>query len=213
VDGGATRRPQRRVTARGAATRARILASAADLTRARGVAATTLEDVRSASGTSKSQLYQHFPDKEALIVAVVALRRAQVLEREQRQLERLRSLRGLARWRDALVSSNTAVNGAWGCAIGSLANELADSDAGLRTALDDVFDRWQELLAQGLERMRASGVLCADADPRSLATGLMAALQGGYLLARTAGDSAPLAIALDMALDHVRSFAAAATDG
>ena len=36
----------------------------------------------------------------------------------------------------------------------------------------------------------------------------MAALQGGYLLAQTAHDGAPMAIALDMAIAHVRSFAA-----
>jgi hypothetical protein len=38
-----------------------------------------------------------------------------------------------------------------------------------------------------------------------LATGLMAALQGGYLLARTAHNSRSMEIALDLALDHVRS--------
>lgn len=47
-----------RLTARGAVTRARILRSAADLMHVKGVAATTLEDVRAASGTSKSQLYE-----------------------------------------------------------------------------------------------------------------------------------------------------------
>ena len=50
-------------------------------------------------------------------------------------------------------------------------------------------------------------VLGADADPEALATGIMAALQGGYLLAQTAHDSEPMAIALDMAIDHVKTFA------
>jgi hypothetical protein len=53
------------------------------------------------------------------------------------------------------------------------------------------------------------GVLRPDADPEALATGLMAALQGGYLLAQTARDVAPMRVALDMALAHVKSFAAA----
>jgi hypothetical protein len=34
----------------------------------------------------------------------------------------------------------------------------------------------------------------------------MAALQGGYLLAETTHDIKPMEIALDMALDHVKSF-------
>lgn len=49
-------------------------------------------------------------------------------------------------------------------------------------------------------------MLRPDADPERLATGLMAALQGGYLLAETAHDIEPMAVALDMALDHVKSF-------
>jgi AcrR family transcriptional regulator len=58
------------LTAKGAATRDRIVQSAADLMYIKGVHATTLDDVLAATGTSKSQLYRHFPDKEALVRAV-----------------------------------------------------------------------------------------------------------------------------------------------
>jgi hypothetical protein len=40
----------------------------------------------------------------------------------------------------------------------------------------------------------------------TLTTGVIAALQGGYLLAQTARDTKPMEIALDMALAHVRTF-------
>jgi TetR/AcrR family transcriptional regulator, transcriptional repressor for nem operon len=203
------RRPAR-LTARGAATRARILDAAADLMFARGVAATTLDDVRIASDTSKSQLYHHFADKDALVDAVIELQGARVLEREQRRLARLDSLRALDRWRDAIVQNNELRSGAYGCAIGSLANELADRDEDARTALAQLLASWRSLLGAGLERMRAAGALRADADPDALATGLMAALQGGYLLAQAEHDSAPLATALDMAIAHVKSFATTA---
>ncbi|MER7742508.1 helix-turn-helix domain-containing protein, partial [Streptomyces sp. NPDC096538] len=56
-----------RLTERGRATRERILRAAADMMYVRGVALTTLDDVRAASGTSKSQLYRHYPDKDALM--------------------------------------------------------------------------------------------------------------------------------------------------
>jgi len=59
-------RQDRRLTARGAATRDRIVAAAADLMYVKGVHATTLDDIRTATGTSKSQLYRHFPDKGTL---------------------------------------------------------------------------------------------------------------------------------------------------
>ncbi|GLX93902.1 TetR/AcrR family transcriptional regulator [Herbidospora sp. NBRC 101105] len=198
--------PGQRLTPRGAATRARILAAALELMYVKGVNATTLDDVRAASNTSKSQFYNHFPDKEQLVREVVAARAAQILERERGNLQRLKSFRGLVRWRDALVQRNALRNGAYGCALGSMASELADQDDQARATLAQSFVEWEGLLAAGLRRMRDGGVLRLDADPERLATGLMAALQGGYLLAETAQDIKPMEVALDMALDHVKSF-------
>jgi TetR/AcrR family transcriptional regulator, transcriptional repressor for nem operon len=182
------------------------VAAAVDLMYVKGVNATTLDDVRAASNTSKSQLYDHFPDKEELVRAVVTARSQEVLDRERANLQRLKSFRGLVRWRDALVQRNALQNGAYGCAIGSMASELADQDDRARVKLAETFAEWEGLLAAGLRRMRDNGVLNPDADPERLATGLMAALQGGYLLAETAHDVRPMEIALDMALDHVKSF-------
>src|SRR4051794_7025224 len=48
----------RRLTRRGLATRDRIVRAAATLMYTKGVNGTTLDDVRIASGTSKSQLYR-----------------------------------------------------------------------------------------------------------------------------------------------------------
>jgi len=48
------------LTARGAATRSRIVEAAADLTYAHGVDRRSLDEVIAASGVSKSQLYHYF---------------------------------------------------------------------------------------------------------------------------------------------------------
>jgi AcrR family transcriptional regulator len=194
-----------RLTPRGAATRDRIVAAAADLMYVRGVHATTLDDIRAATGVSKSQLYRHFPDKDALVHAVIESRGQEVLQRETQRLERLSSYRGLVRWRNTLIQVNSLQNGAYGCALGSMANELADTDERARRSLARLFTEWETLLADGLRRMQAKGTLSETADPERLAIGLMAALQGGYLLASTARDVRPMEIALDLALDQVRS--------
>ncbi|MGW0086704.1 TetR/AcrR family transcriptional regulator [Streptomyces sp. NPDC003393] len=201
-----------RLTERGRATRERIVRAAAEMMHVKGATLTTLDDVRAASGTSKSQLYRHYPDKDALVRDVVALQAAQVLQGQQQLLRRLSSLRGLERWRDAVVEHNALRNGAYGCPLGSLASELADQDEAARKAILRYFDTWEGLLKAGLDRMKDTGVLRADADTEELATGLMAALQGGYVLAQTARDVRPMRIALDMAIDHVKVFAAAADD-
>ena len=54
-------------TAKGRATRARILAAASELISDRGVAETSLDDVIERAGVSKSQLYHYFEDRAALL--------------------------------------------------------------------------------------------------------------------------------------------------
>jgi len=56
--------------------------------------------------------------------------------------------------------------------------------------------------------MQVKGALKPDADPGQLAIGLMAALQGGYLLSNTAHDARPMEIAIDLALEHLTSYLA-----
>ncbi len=202
-----------RLTERGRATRERILRAAADMMHVKGVSSTTLDEVRAASGTSKSQLYRHYPDKDALVRDVVALQATEVLRHQHQLLRRLSSLRGLERWRDALIEHNALRDGAYGCRLGSLASELADQDEAARKAIVRYFDTWEGLLKAGLERMKDSGALQANADAGKLATGLMAALQGGYLLAQTTQDVKPMRIALDMAIDHVKVFAVTVEHG
>ncbi|HVX47015.1 MAG TPA: TetR family transcriptional regulator [Mycobacteriales bacterium] len=195
-----------RLTPRGAATKQRIVEAAAELMYVKGVGSTTLDQVRTASGTSKSQLYNHFADKEQLVRAVVQLRAQEIMERESAALQRLRSFTGLVRWKNALIQRNAPQSGAYGCILGSIAGDVSDQDEVARTTLARTFTEWEELIEAGLRRMQDAGTLSADADPRKLAIGVMAALQGGYLLAQAAHDIAPMQVALDMALDHVRTF-------
>ena len=84
----------RRLTPKGAATRARIVDAANQLMYERGVAATTLADVRAASATSKSQVYQHFADKDALVKEVIETRAEDVLTQQRRRLRRVESYVG-----------------------------------------------------------------------------------------------------------------------
>src|SRR6516165_6104088 len=77
----------RSLTERGAATRSRIVKAAADLMYEHGVDRTSLDEVMAASGVSKSQLYHYFADKDALVLAVIALQAERVLDAQQPHLE------------------------------------------------------------------------------------------------------------------------------
>lgn len=200
--------PARGSTARGAATRARIVAAASRLVAEQGVGGTRLDDVMAASGTSKSQIYHYFTDREALICAVVEAQSEGVLDFQSSCLGEIRSLEGLHAWRDMIVEITRARGGIGGCPIGSLASELADRSETARLALARSFERWQSHLAEVLKAMQRHGELSPAADVPELATGIVAALQGGLLLAQTARSTRPLEIALDMALAHVARQAA-----
>jgi AcrR family transcriptional regulator len=195
-----------RLTARGAKTRERIVTAAADLMYVRGIAASTLDDVLEASGVSKSQLYRHFAGKEEIVRAVIELMGERVIQREQDALGRVSTMAGLRRWRDALVHNNALRHGAYGCALGSFASEVADQDDVARRTLLALFAEWKDLLANALRRLQENGTLPPEAPVDELATGLLGALQGGYVLAQTARDVAPMATSIDMALTHIESL-------
>jgi AcrR family transcriptional regulator len=196
-----------RLTTRGVKTRARIVAAAADLMYVRGVGRTTLDDVVAASATSKSQLYRHFVDKPALVRAVVEHVGDRTVGGERERLSGVKTFAGLRRWRDAIVEHNALHDGRYGCPLGSLANEVSDQDDIARQKLEDLFQAWQELFRDLLLRFRNEGLLPEDADVERLAIGFVAAVQGGYLLAQTARDVAPMATAIDMSIAHLTLIA------
>jgi len=200
------RTPARRLTARGAATRARIVDAAASLVYERGTAGTSLDDVMAATGTSKSQLYHYFADKDALICEVIRAQLGRIIAAQEAGLHEVSSWEGLQRWCDHFVTATRATQGAGGCPLGSLVGELADQSEPARRVLAQCFAEWQSYLSEGFEAMRSNGELAAQADPAELALTVMSALQGGLLMAQATRTARPLELALNMALQHMTAY-------
>ena len=199
--------PARRLTARGAATKARIVAAAASLVYERGIAGTSLDDVMAATGTSKSQLYHYFADKDALIREVIKAQLARIFAAQQAAgLHEVSSWHGLQRWCDHFVTITQATQGAGGCPLGSLVGELADQSEPARRVLAQCFANWQAYLSEGFEVMRDNGELAARADPAELALTVISALQGGLLMAQATRSARPVELALGMALQHMAAY-------
>jgi len=196
------------LTSKGRATRDRIVAAAADLMFEQGVAGTSLQDVQQAARVSGSQLYHYFGDKASLVHAVIAWQGDAVLGHQRPWLCRLDSLPGIRAWRDYVVSTMRRRECRGGCHIGSLASELSDLDPAARAGLAAAFERWISALRDGLQAMQERGELRADADIPRLACALMAAVEGGLLLAKAQRDTAPLEAALDTVIDHIASLTA-----
>jgi TetR/AcrR family transcriptional repressor of nem operon len=189
-------------TARGRATRDRIVAAAAKLIGERGVADTSIDEVLERAGASKGQLYHYFEDREALLRAVVAHNADGVLSWVGGPLDSWTAIRSSF---DAMVDLQRERQARGGCPIGSLVGQLAEADENARLALADGLGRWETRLRDGLRSMQLRGKLAANADASRLATATLAAIQGGLLLTQTSRDPNQLAIALDAAYSHLRA--------
>jgi AcrR family transcriptional regulator len=194
-------------TAKGRATRDRIVAAAAELFYRQGVAGTSLPDVRAAAAVSSSQIYHYFKDKNALTLAVIAYQTEAILAGHSTHLVGLDTLDGLRAWRDFVVGSQQQYMA--GCPLGSLASELADHDQIARQALAAAFTRWAAALRAGIANMIDNGTLLPDTDAGRLADALLAALEGGLLLAHAQHTTKALEAGLDTVIDAIAEHSTA----
>jgi AcrR family transcriptional regulator len=204
---------ERTFTAKGQATRERIVAAAAQLIFEGGVASTSWEDVEKAAGVNSSQLYHYFGDKQRLVRAVIAHQTRAVLANQQPFLGNLDSLVALRAWRDLLVEGQRQTQCKGGCPLGSLTGELFEAHPECREDLKTGFDLWEAAIRDGLRAMHRRGDLRRNADPDRLATALLAALQGGLILSKIHRDPAPLESALDTVIEHISSLTARRRNG
>src|SRR5271170_1600317 len=102
-------------TRKGQETRQRIIDAAANLIFERGVSQFCLDDVREATGTSRSQLYHYFENKSDLLHAVIEYQRDRVLSVHRPTFAKLESWTELRRWRDMIVATQAARSCRSGC--------------------------------------------------------------------------------------------------
>ncbi|WP_344594320.1 TetR/AcrR family transcriptional regulator [Actinomadura vinacea] len=185
-------------------TRERLIESTRELLWERGYVGTSPKAIQQRSGAGQGSMYHHFDGKPALALAAIgrsagALKAAAEVEfaRPGTVVERVTGY--LRRERDAVK----------GCPVGRLTQDPdVMADPRLRRPVQDVFawltDRLAGLLAEG----RANGELDIGLDPAATAAALVAVVQGGYVLARSAGSPGIYAQAIDGALGllagHVR---------
>ncbi len=196
----------RRLTAKGKATRQRIISAASEAFSERGVTASSNDDILAVARASHSQLYHHFTNRDHLVAVVIADRVEQVLSHQESLLADLDSIEGLRLWRDAVVALQEDRECRDGCLIGSLVGELTDRDPRSRQAFAAAFERWHEAIRHGLERMRESGAISRAADPDSLALAILAVLEGGLLLTRITRSTSRLEQGLDSVIDLIASY-------
>jgi AcrR family transcriptional regulator len=186
------------LTPKGERTRARVVAAAAKLIYERGVVGTTFEDVRTAAEVSGSQLSHYFAGKDELVQAVID-HQADIIVGNQEQAD-LGTVAGIKAWRDMVINAARSTGGRGGCPLGSLGGQLAETDPEARALIASGFARWSSSISEGLRSLQAAGDLPAGVSSDDLAVTLLAALQGGLLLAQVQRDTRPLETAVDTIL-------------
>lgn len=194
----------RQLTAKGQATRARILEHAAELIYTEGVHATNNEKLRRVAGVSGSQINHYFPTKESLVLAVIEWQAERVLGFHRSELfDDFEDFDDFRRWAAYYAHEDRGL----GCSLGSLASEIIKTDLDVHDELATAFAEWHAIFRDALKRLQDRGRLRPDADVERLATLVLAAFQGGMLLAQVAQDVTPLREALEGALDSIGTYA------
>jgi AcrR family transcriptional regulator len=201
-------RDEQRLTAKGRATRDRIVQAAAQLIVTNGLSVSNMDNVRRAASVSGSQLAHYFADKSELIRAVIRRQIDVVLDfHRQPALRQLRSFDDFERWIDLNMRYLRRIGYAGTPTYHALAAQLAKSDDSTRNALAAGYWQWIDLLQNAIQRMKDDEILVADADPRQLALVIVSAHQGGGTLAFTYRADWPHADATRFAVNYLRMFA------
>nr|WP_237554574.1 TetR/AcrR family transcriptional regulator [Streptomyces sp. SID4948] len=190
------------MTTKGAATRQRIIEGTAVLMRQSG-AGVSLDDVREATRTSKSQLFHYFPDgREQLVLAAAAHEADQILADQQPYLDELTSWRSWHAWRNTVVARYKRQGSR--CPLRVLLGQLDPDDKGARAVQVELMDRWHAKLAAGVRHMQGRELMTHGLAADRAADALLAAVQGGAIVLIVTGRSGSLEAALDLTLDQLR---------
>ena len=165
-------RDNRPLTAKGRATRDRIVQVAAELILSEGLSALNMDALRKTASVSGSQLAHYFTDKRALIRAIVARQINVVLDfHRQPKLAALDTFDDFERWIDLNMRYLRRIGYSGTPTYHALAGQLGKSDTATRETLAAGYWQWIELLEQAIQRMKDHRVLVAHADPRQVGFG------------------------------------------
>ncbi|KAB7646186.1 TetR/AcrR family transcriptional regulator [Polymorphobacter fuscus] len=183
--------------------RTRLLNAATAIIRRQGFAGTSVDGLCGVAGVTKGAFFHHFASKEALGVAAAehwsettgALFAGGDWHRHADPLQRIF---GYIDFRAALIAGAPAE---FTCLAGTMVQEAHESSPAIRDACRrSIFGHAATLEADFAAAMAAHGVTGTTAE--SLALHTQAVLQGGFILSKATGDTAPSLAGID----HLRRY-------
>jgi AcrR family transcriptional regulator len=185
----------------------RIVRSMAELLRVQGYAATGIQQLARAAGAPTGSIYHHFRGGKRE-VAAAALREsgAAYIQLLPLLLDQHADLPAAIDAAFAAAAGDIASTG-WAnmCPVATVASEIADTEPELRQVAAEVIASWADTGSRYLARRGLS-----QADARAAMYALLAALEGGFLLARAQRSAEPLLAAGRAAAAYIATMPVAA---
>jgi AcrR family transcriptional regulator len=175
-----------------ASTKDRIVDASAELFRRNGYTGTGVKQIVATANAPFGSLYHFFPGgKEELGEEVIRWSGAMYLQLIDAIFDPAPdAVTGVSDFFEGAAATLRETDYADACPIATVALEVASTSERLRQATADVFDSWIEA---GAERLIAVGLEAERA--RELATFVLAALEGAFVLSRAKRTSEPVEIA------------------
>ena len=184
-------------------TRGRIIEQAAGLFNQRGYAGTSMSDLMAATGLKKGGIYNHFATKDELAIAAFDFAVQQARRIHIKALKGKRSGREkLQAMVYAFVDSFDDISAWGGCPLMNTAIASDDTHSLLRAKTQQAMNHWQSLIQHITQNAINVGEFAADLDPDTVATIMIAVLEGALMLSQLYGDRSYL----DRARTHLDHY-------
>jgi TetR/AcrR family transcriptional regulator, transcriptional repressor for nem operon len=192
---------------KGERTRRRILERSAPVFNTKGFFGASMHDLVLASGLEKGGIYNHFESKDQLAleafayaVEVMRGRFDAALEGKDGALERLFAIVDVL----GALAEDPPVPG--GCPVLNTAVESDGSHPALKERAAEAMSGWLRLVGREVKEGVKSGELSPGIDPRSVASVVVAALEGAVMLSRLEDDPEHMRRVVEHLKDHLRSL-------
>ena len=189
-------------------TREKLLQAAFSQIHRHGFQAVSLDEILRDTGVTKGALYHHFPNKTALGYAVVdeIIGPSLVNYWVKPVLEADEPLSALQEVIRNAGQSMTLDEVKLGCPLNNLSQEMSSADEGFRTRLQSIYDQWRQGLVSAFERAVNNGQMRDDVNMESVASFIIAALEGCIGMAKNARNMQVLMHCGGGILDYIESL-------
>jgi TetR/AcrR family transcriptional repressor of nem operon len=179
-----------------------VVAAARDQFWNGGYAATSVDDLTTATGLGKGSLYGAFSDKHALFLRALDGYCVDAMDRVAEQLRRpgVSAYDRLAGHVRTMVADIVADSERRGCMMAKSSAELGAADADVDRVVSESLTRWRGDLVECIAEAQRDGTVRTDADPESLATTLLGLIRGFEALRKGGTEPAKIAAAAEQAL-------------